>query len=67
MEEERGRRLRGHHLLDLLQQHALPGPRHRRLLLLAQELQPHRVSFCYFVLSVIPIWNMPYSKESLSE
>lgn len=45
MEEERGRRLRGHHLLHLLQQHTLPGSRHRRLFLPAQELQPHRVSF----------------------
>lgn len=45
VEEERGRRLRGHHLLHLLQQHTLPGPRHHRLLLPAQELQPLRVSF----------------------
>lgn len=45
VEEERGRRLRGHHLLHLLQQHTVPGPRHHRLLLPAQELQPLCVSF----------------------
>lgn len=45
VEEERSCRLRGHHLLDLLQQHALPGPGHHRLLLPSEELQPHRVSF----------------------
>lgn len=45
VEEERGSRLRGYHLLHLLQQHALLGARHHRFLLLAEELQPHCVSF----------------------
>lgn len=65
VEEERGGRLRGHHLLHLLQQHTLPGARHHRLLLPAQELQPHRVSFksrrtahcmCHW-WEIDPVWS----------